>query len=432
MGRGVDDATRERGVTVKHARRAPRVARRRVAAIGLVAVTAVWAAAGAAGCGGSGGSASGGPGSAAVAGSPRASSPVAAAGGASAAATGGASAAAKGGAAAAAKGGALSAPEGTPGLVPGPIPGLLLIADRGNNRLLLVDSHKRIIWRYPRPGRRPTYPFVFDDDAFFGPGFHDIISNQEFQETIQVISFPAGRVVWHYGHPGLAGSSPGYLQTPDDAYLLPGGVRSVADVANQRILFISAAGKIVRQLGTTGVGGHDPPRLLGSPNGATPLPGGGTLITEISGSWIDAVSATGRLLWSAHVPAGYPSDAQPMPGGRVLLADYASPGRILIVNHRGRVLWSYGPASGPGMLDHPSLALPLPNGLIAVNDDYRHRVVIIDPRRKAIVWQYGRTDRPGRAAGLLNTPDGMDLLPASAIAGDPALQALLTVVAPGR
>src|SRR5436190_11756890 len=30
-----------------------------------------------------------------------------------------------------------------------PFSGRLLIADRGNNRLLLVDSHKRILWRYP-------------------------------------------------------------------------------------------------------------------------------------------------------------------------------------------------------------------------------------------------------------------------------------------
>src|SRR5206468_1839448 len=33
----------------------------------------------------------------------------------------------------------------------GPIPGLLLIADRGNDRILLVDNRKRILWRYPPP-----------------------------------------------------------------------------------------------------------------------------------------------------------------------------------------------------------------------------------------------------------------------------------------
>src|SRR5438034_11666976 len=35
---------------------------------------------------------------------------------------------------------------------PGPIPGYLLIADRGNDRMLLVNSRKDILWVYPRPG----------------------------------------------------------------------------------------------------------------------------------------------------------------------------------------------------------------------------------------------------------------------------------------
>ena len=83
----------------------------------------------------------------------------------------------------------------------------------------------------------------------------------------------------------------------------------------------------------------------------------------------------------------------------------------------GRVLWRYGPRSGPGRLDHPSLAIELPNGLVAVNDDFRHRVVIIDPKTNKIVWQYGHTDRHGRADGYLFTPDGIDLIPASVAAG---------------
>src|SRR5579872_2410380 len=53
--------------------------------------------------------------------------------------------------------------------VPSPIPGYLLIADRGNNRMLLVDNHKRILWRYPKPGQGLSFPFHFDDDTFFGP-----------------------------------------------------------------------------------------------------------------------------------------------------------------------------------------------------------------------------------------------------------------------
>jgi hypothetical protein len=37
-------------------------------------------------------------------------------------------------------------------------------------------------------------------------------------------------------------------------------------------------------------------------------------------------------------------------------------------------------------------------------------MVAIDPTTKALVWQYGVTGHPGTAHGLLNTPDGFDIL----------------------
>ena len=112
-----------------------------------------------------------------------------------------------------------------------------------------------------------------------------------------------------------------------------------------------------------------------------------------------------------QAPVSYPSDPQILPGGHILLADYASPGAVLIINRHGKVLWRYGPASGLGALDHPSLAMMLPNGDIAINDDFSDRVVIVDPRRTR---SSGSTATPGsrdRAPGYLNTPDGMDFVP---------------------
>ena len=313
--------------------------------------------------------------------------------------------------------------------VPAPIPGDLLIADRGNNRILLVKNDKRVVWRYPGAGG-PSYMFHFDDDTFFGPGLRTIITNQEDENTIQILSFPAGRVLWHYGHPNIQSGAPGYLHTPDDAYQLPNGLVSVADAYNCRVLFIAPSGRVVRQIGETGVCSHDPPRTLGAVNGATPLPGGGTLVSEIAGSWIDAFSRTGRLMWSFQAPVSYPSDPQWLGGGRILLADYASPGRALIVTTTGRVLWSYGPRSGPGALDHPSLALWVKPGLIAINDDYRDRVVLVSIPEHRIVWQYGHTDVKGTAPGYLDTPDGLDVLPFRQAMSIPRLRPLVAV-APG-
>jgi outer membrane protein assembly factor BamB len=203
------------------------------------------------------------------------------------------------------------------------------------------------------------------------------------------------------------------LNTPDDAYVLPNGTLTVADAYNCRVLFIRAH-RIVRQIGTTGVCRHDPPRYLGAVNGDTPLKDGGVLVSEIQGSWIDDISASGKLRWAVQAPVSYPSDPQPLPGGRILLADYASPGAVLIMNRHGTVLWRYRVASGPGALDHPSLALMLPNGDVAVNDDFRDRVVIIDPKTNRIVWQYGRANMPGTGFDRLKIPDGMDFVPLGA------------------
>ena len=316
-------------------------------------------------------------------------------------------------------------PQASGARLPGPLPGLLLIADRGNNRLLVVDGQKRVLWTYPRPGTAPSFPLRYDDDAFFCPGYHAIISSQEMQHTIQIISFPEGKVTWHYGHVDQPGSGPGHLNRPDDAYVLPDGTRTVADIVNQRVLFISTARRIVRQYGTTGVSGHRPPHVLGAPNGDAPMPGGGMLITEIAGSWVDAISAAGKLEWSVHTPATYPSDAQLLTGGRILLADYTAPGHVFIIDKGGRVLWRYGPSSGSGQLDHPSIAALLPGGLIAVSDDFHDRVVLVEQRTRTIVWQYGHTGAAGSAAGYLNTPDGLDFLPAPVIKRDAAFGALL-------
>jgi len=295
-----------------------------------------------------------------------------------------------------------------------PVPGALLIADRGNDRMLLVDPQHRVLWRFPtaRDLARGIH-LNFNDDGFVEPGGKAIVSNEEEAHTIVSVNIRTHARVHLYGTPGVRGSGANELNTPDEAYVLADGTLTVADAYNCRVLFIRSH-RIVRQIGTTGVCRHDPPRYLGAVNGDTPLPGGGVLVSEIQGSWIDDISASGRLRWAVQAPVSYPSDPQPLPGGRILLADYASPGAALIIDRRGKVLWRYAPSSGWVALDHPSLALMLPNGNVAVNDDFKDRVVVIDPRKNRIVWQYGHAGLPGRGSGFLNTPDGLDFVPLGA------------------
>jgi hypothetical protein len=288
----------------------------------------------------------------------------------------------------------------------------LLIADRGSDRLLLLDDRDRIVWRYPSPGRAaPHGGFYFPDDAFFIHHGTAIVSNQEDNHTIVEIAYPSGRIVFHYGHPRNPGSAAGYLNTPDDTYVLGNGEMTVADAGNCRVLIIDPrTTRVVHQIGTPGRCAHDPPAALGSPNGDTPLANGNLLVSEINGSWIDELTPSGRKVWAVHLPIGYPSDPQQLGPDRYLIADYEHPGGIVAFDRRGRILYRYQPMSGSGVLDHPSLVERLPSGVFMVNDDYNDRMVAIDPSTRALVWQYGADGHAGTGPGLLNTPDGFDLL----------------------
>jgi hypothetical protein len=291
------------------------------------------------------------------------------------------------------------------------LPGYLMIADRDNNRVIVVSPDHRVVWRFPAPGDLARgQQFAGPDDAFLTPSGRAIITNEEFSDAIAEITLgPHPRIAWSYGHPDSPGSAPGYLAHPDDAYLLPNGLISIADIINCRVLFLNRAGHIVRTIGSAGNCTHDPPNAIESPNGDTPLPDGGVLVTEIGG-WIDRFSRDRRLVYSIRAPTTYPSDAQLLPDGNVLVAGFNTPGRIDVLTPKGKVVWTYGPTSGRGELDRPSLAVAFANGTIAATDDWHHRVVLIDRKTRRIVWQYGHFDQPGSAPGYLNKPDGLQLI----------------------
>jgi len=307
------------------------------------------------------------------------------------------------------------APGSNPSVLPGPV----LIADRGNNRLVIVSPAGRIVWSFPRPGDlRPGQTFRVPDDAFFSPDGKDIVVTQEDDFVITVIDIAHHRIVYRYGKPGVPGSAPNRLWNPDDALMLPGNWILAPDIKNCRILLIKLGAKRPSRIygETTQACYHDPPARWGSPNGAFPMRNGHFLVTEINGDWVDELTLQGKVIRSWHPPGfSYPSDTNEVRPGVYLSVDYTSPGGLEMFDRRGRVLWRYTPRGSDPPLDHPSLATPLPNGDVLMNDDDNNRVVVIDPRTNRVVWQYGHTGRPGRAPGYLNDPDGLDLAPPNSL-----------------
>jgi PQQ-like domain len=304
-----------------------------------------------------------------------------------------------------------------PGSDPSVLPGNVLIADKANNRLVEITRTGRIVWSFPRPGAlRKGQTFLVPDDAFFTPTGRRIFATEEDDFVISAIDVRSGRIVYRYGQPGVPGSGPNRLYNPDDAIPLRSGAVVAADIKNCRLIELRPPlHRLVKQVGASGGCYHAPPASFSSPNGAFPLSGGGTVVTEIGGVWVDVFNRAGKLT-SAINPPGftYPSDTNQVRPGVYLSVDYADPGTIVEFDARGHVLWRFSPR-GPETLNHPSLALPLPNGDVLANDDYNDRVIVVDPRSNQIVWQYGHTGVAGTRPGYLNNPDGLDLAPPYAL-----------------
>jgi outer membrane protein assembly factor BamB len=314
-----------------------------------------------------------------------------------------------------------------PGSDPSVLPGNVLIADKLNNRLLEVTPQGKVVWRFPRPGDLTGgQSFQVPDDAFYASGGKEVVATQEDNFTISLINTATHRITYRYGHPGVPGSSPGYVYNPDDAIRLSNGNIIAADIKNCRLIQLRPPLQSpVAQVGSTGGCSHDPPNAFGSPNGAFPTSDGGVVVTEINGDWVDVFDRKGRLTATTNPPGyAYPSDTNEVRPGVYLTVDYEQPGGIMEFDAHGKVLWRYAP-SGGDQLNHPSLALPLPNGDVLVNDDYNHRVIVVDPRTNRIVWQYGHTGVSGTGPGYLNNPDGVDLAePYSLIHRLPGVQGL--------
>lgn len=302
-----------------------------------------------------------------------------------------------------------------PGSDPSVLPGDVLIADRSNSRLLVVDPEGRIVWQFPRPGRGGL---PVPDDAFFSPDGREIVATEEDVSAVTVIDVATQRIVYRYGEIGVPGSGPNHLSNPDDAMLLPSGSILLADIKNCRLLLLRPPSHQPAQAVGSPYRGcyHDPPRAWGSPNGAFPLQNGGSLVTEINGDWVDALSPSGRLLWSTHPPGvSYPSDSNEVRPGLYVTVGWQNPGVLETFDRAGGLRWRYRPRSGDPPLNQPSLAEPLPNGDFLVTDDFNDRVIVIDPHTNRIVWQYGHTGVPGLAPGYLSRPDGVDLVPPAAL-----------------
>ena len=115
------------------------------------------------------------------------------------------------------------------------LPGPVLMADEGNNRLIVVDPQGRTLWTWPQAGDLPPgVSFKSPDDAFFTPNGKQIIATEEEYSVVTLIDVASRKILGRYGTPGVPGDGPNQLSNPDDALVLPDGDVLTADIKNCR------------------------------------------------------------------------------------------------------------------------------------------------------------------------------------------------------
>ncbi|MFZ0325607.1 MAG: hypothetical protein WAN48_15925, partial [Actinomycetes bacterium] len=148
---------------------------------------------------------------------------------------------------------------------PSALPSPILIADKLNNRLIIVDPQGRVRWTFPRPGDlAPGQTFLIPDDAFFSPDGTQIVATEEDNYVVSVIDIARHRITYRYGTPGVPGSGPNHLNNPDDAIMLRNGDLLSPDIKNCRILRVhSGSHRPSAIYGTTGSCSHQPSSHFG-------------------------------------------------------------------------------------------------------------------------------------------------------------------------
>ena len=92
-------------------------------------------------------------------------------------------------------------------------PGRFLTADySAPGQVVEFDSHGRLLWRFGGLNH-PSLALPLPNG--------DVFLNDDYNDRVIVVDPITNRIVWQYGHTGIAGSAPGYLNHPDGVDLVP-------------------------------------------------------------------------------------------------------------------------------------------------------------------------------------------------------------------
>ena len=279
-------------------------------------------------------------------------------------------------------------------------PGNILIADQFNNRVIEADPAGNIVWSFGLgPNDFSANSIIGVNDAqrvglytlMAGTGTPAGVIPQApdgAPDNRVILVDPFGRIVWQYGQFGQTGSGPNLLNTPVQSTWLPDAHVLITDQANNRIIEVNLAKKIVWQY--PGSNTNDADQLNG-PNSAELLENGHILIADQGNNRAIEVTRGDKIVrtFTAGGTASIVAFASRLENGDTLLTD-AGNSRAVEVDAHDNVVWQYftdtDPLSVPAPL--PTRAVRLHNGDTLISDQFNNRVIRVSPAG-VIVASYG-------------------------------------------
>jgi hypothetical protein len=211
---------------------------------------------------------------------------------------------------------------GIPGGVSPPLPGC---SDPVNgcpdNRVILVNAKGHIVWQYGQDGGASGAGFnqlsvpvhaLFLSSFPGHPGFHVMITDQSNERIIVVNA--AKQIVWQYGTTGVAGNGLNQLSNPNSAELLENGHVLIADENNNRAIEVTT--DRLQIVATFSAGGTASALAF-----ASRLKDGDTLLTDSNNGRIVEVDAHDNIVsqYMTHVAGSNTTYGGPLPTRAVRL-----------------------------------------------------------------------------------------------------------------